>query len=64
MAQSETNRTVTASGKTGETCTTSGPYKSNTTPSVTIFVKKGEKFPAAPSTSSSQGQNATWTMVS
>ena len=65
MFDTQSQTDVTATGKTGDTCSASGPYKCNTTPSVTIFVKKGDPFPTAPSsTAITQGQNATWTMVS
>ncbi len=55
--------TVTASGKTGTVCQKSGPYKCTTTPSVTIFVSKGDKFPNGPKTGSTTGQATTWVMV-
>jgi len=64
MIDTQSQTTVTASGKTGDTCSATGPYKCSTTPSVTVLVKKGEKFPAGPSTTSIQGQATTWTMVS
>jgi hypothetical protein len=59
MAQTETNRTITAGGKSGAT----GPYNCNTSPTVTVVVKKGGKFPNAPSETSTQDQIATWTLV-
>ena len=65
MFDTQSQTTVTASGNTGDTCSASGPYKCNTNPSVTIFVKKGDTFPSGPpSNAITQGQNATWTMVS
>jgi hypothetical protein len=64
MAKIDSQTTVTASGQTSGTCSVSGPYKSSTTPSVTIFVKKGQPFPLAPASGSTTGQTATWTMVS
>lgn len=64
MIQAQTTQTaVTSSGRTGDTCQKSGPYKCSTTPVVTVYVKKGSKFPSAPKTGSSTGQSATWTMV-
>ena len=63
MLQTQTQTAVTASGRTGQTCQKSGPYKCNTTPVVTVFVKKGSKFPVAPKPGSNAGQIATWTMV-
>jgi hypothetical protein len=49
---------------TNEVCSQTGPYKSSSTPSVVVFVKKGEKFPNAPTSTSSTGQPTTWTLVS
>jgi len=63
MAIVDTQTTVEASGQTNGACSTSGPYKSSTTPSVTIFMKKGEPFPLAPKSGSTTGQPATWTLV-
>lgn len=49
---------VTASGQTGGTCQTSGPYKSGGSNSVTVFLKKGQRFPAGV-----DGRATTWTMT-
>lgn len=48
-----------ASGNTGATCQNSGPYKSGRNAKITVFVKKGQKFPA-----DSDGAATTWTLVS
>ncbi len=65
MFQSTTQSatTLTASGFTGATCQKSGPYKCSTSPQVTMYVAKGQKFPKGPKTGSTTGQNTTWTMV-
>lgn len=52
-------RNVTASGKTGALCSTSGPYKSGGTTPVVVYYKKGDKFSVDPV----NGQGTTWTMV-
>jgi hypothetical protein len=64
MIETQTQTPVTASGRTGETCTVSGPYRCSTSPVVVIFIKNGDKFPNGPSSTSSQGQTTTWTVVS
>jgi hypothetical protein len=66
MAQErqESQELVTSNVATNDTCSQSGPYRSNTTPIAIVFVKKGEKFPNAPSSTLSSGQPATWTLVS
>lgn len=56
MLQTTTNKT--ASGRTGGTCPTSGPYKSGRNAGVTVFIKKGAKFPA-----DSDGAATTWTLI-
>jgi hypothetical protein len=63
MIDIQTQPPVTASGQTGSACTVSGPYKCSTSPVVVIFIKKGDIFPRGPSSTSSQGQNTTWTIV-
>jgi hypothetical protein len=55
--------TLTASGKTGTDCTISGPYRCSTSPVVTVFIKKGDKFPPGPTSNSTKGQITTWTLV-
>lgn len=50
--------TVTASGKTGGTCQTSGPYKPSRHTTIVVFFKKGQKFPADPV----DGNSTTWSM--
>jgi hypothetical protein len=66
MAQErqEAQELVISNVATNDVCNQSGPYKSSSTPSVIVFVKKGERFPNAPSPTSSSGQPATWTLVS
>ena len=49
---------VTATGQTGGTCQKSGPYKSSRNAKITVFVKKGARFPA-----DSDGAATTWTLV-
>ena len=49
---------VTASGKTGSTCSRSGPYYCSGTTPIIVFVKSGERFPADPT-----GRTVNWTMV-
>ena len=63
QTSSTTFTTFTIGGKTGETCQRSGPYKCTTTPVVTIFIRKGTKFPVGPTSNSTKGQNTTWNMV-
>lgn len=53
-----TATTVTASGSTGGTCQTSGPYKSQRHTAVVVFFKKGQKFTADPI----DGRSTTWLM--
>jgi putative NADH-flavin reductase len=48
---------ITATGRTGSTCTQSGPYRSNRGAKVVIFVKQGDKFPT-----DADGASTTWTM--
>ena len=54
---SETARPIAASGATGTTCGTSGPYRSSRNARVIVFVKKGNKFPA-----DTDGAATTWTL--
>lgn len=54
---SETARPIAASGATGTTCTTPGPYRSSRNARVIVFVKKGSKFPA-----DTDGAATTWTL--
>jgi hypothetical protein len=54
---------VSASGTTGTICQKSGPYKCTTTPQVTMFIKKGQKFPGGPVSGSTKTQKTTWNMV-
>ena len=50
---------VKASVATGSVCNNSGPYRSSRGSRVTVFVKKGDRFPA-----DTDGQSTTWSMVS
>jgi hypothetical protein len=50
--------TITASGKTGATCSQSGPYRSPRNAKVTVFVKAGQRFPA-----DTDGASTTWTLI-
>ena len=54
---SETARPVGASGFTGTTCRATGPYRSARNAKVTIFLKKGDKFPV-----DTDGAKTTWTV--
>jgi hypothetical protein len=56
MIQTTTN--VSATGKTGGTCQQSGPYRSGRNAKVTVFVKKGARFPA-----DTDGAATTWALV-
>jgi len=55
---SDTSSSVVASGKTGATCQKSGPYQSSRNAKVTVFIKRGQRFP-----SDSDGASTTWTLV-
>jgi hypothetical protein len=65
MAQErqESQDLVMSNLATNEVCTQSGPYVSSSTPPVIVFIKKGEKFPNAPTTATATGQPATWTLI-
>lgn len=54
---SETARALTASGTTGATCATTGPYRSTRNAKVVVFVKKGDRFPV-----DTDGASTTWTL--
>jgi hypothetical protein len=59
MIQSSTTYTTfSTSAKTGTICQRTGPYKNNTSPVVTIMMKKGAKFPT-----DTKGKICTWTIV-
>jgi hypothetical protein len=55
---SETARPIGASGASGSTCQTAGPYRSARNARVIIFLKKGDRFPV-----DSDGQSTTWTLA-
>jgi hypothetical protein len=57
------NATLAASGRTGDICQSTGPYRCSTSPEVIVSVKKGASFPLAPQTGSTTGQSTTWTFV-
>jgi len=59
VAQTISAQAVKATGKTGEVCQTSGPYYSGRNAKVTVFFKKGQRFP-----SDTDGTATTWTLVS
>ena len=46
------------SGKTGEMCQTSGPYRSSRNAKITVFIRKGQLFPP-----DSDGSATTWTLA-
>ena len=49
---------ISATGKTGETCTVSGPYKSTRNPSIVVFFKKTDRFSVDPV----DGRSTTWNL--
>ena len=49
---------VSASGKTGELCKVSGPYKSSRNTSIVVFYKQGDKFSNDPV----DGRATTWVL--
>ena len=49
---------VVASGTTGTTCQKSGPYRSSRNARVTVFFKRGQRFP-----SDTDGASTNWTIV-
>lgn len=49
---------INASGRTGATCTVSGPYKSSRNASVVVYFKRGDRFTADPV----DGRDTTWTL--
>ena len=55
----ETGTTVSASGRTSQTCREAGPYRSSRNARVTVFLKAGDRFPA-----DTDGAQTTWTMGS
>jgi hypothetical protein len=57
------NTTVTASGRTGEICQKTGPYKCSTSPVVIVPIKKGDTFPPGPQAGSTTGVPTTWSFV-
>jgi hypothetical protein len=59
----ESQEVAIANVATNEACTQSGPYKSGGTPSVIVFIKKGEKFPNGPTSTAATGQPTTWTLI-
>lgn len=54
-----TATTLSGSGSTGSTCSTSGPYRTGRSPYITVFVVKGQKFPAHPV----DGRSTSWGMT-
>lgn len=50
--------TISASGKTGTTCSVTGPYRSSRNAKVVIFLKAGTKFPT-----DTDGASTTWALV-
>lgn len=55
----ETASTVSASGRTTQTCREAGPYRSSRNAQVIVFLKAGDRFPV-----DSDGAQTTWTMGS
>jgi len=53
---SETTATVT--GKTGETCNVSGPYRSQGPSGAVVFIKEGDEFPP-----DVDGSATVWTLL-
>lgn len=52
------SESATVTGKTGETCTVSGPYRSHGPSEAIVFIKEGDAFP-----SDVDGSNTEWTLV-
>jgi hypothetical protein len=50
--------TFSVTGTTGGTVQRSGPYKCRSTPQVTVFCKKGSKFPK-----DAKGKSTTWDLL-
>jgi hypothetical protein len=59
-----TATSITATGTTGSTCSTPGPYKCTSHATTIVFFAKGQKFSACPNANSASGHNTTWRMVS
>jgi hypothetical protein len=55
----ETATAISAQGRTGATCSQSGPYRSNRNARVVIFVRQGSAFPT-----DADGATTTWVLVS
>lgn len=53
----ETAATVSATGRTSQTCREAGPYRSSRNSQVVVFLKVGDRFPA-----DTDGAQTTWTM--
>jgi hypothetical protein len=53
----QTAKPVEASGTTGTTCQTPGPYRSSRNAKVVVFLRAGDKFPV-----DSDGAKTTWTL--
>jgi hypothetical protein len=49
---------ISASGKTGELCRVSGPYRSSRNTSIVVYFKRGDKFTADPV----DGRATSWVM--
>lgn len=53
-----TATTLSASGKTGGTCSSSGPYRTGRSPYIVVFFRKGQTFTAHPA----DGRSTSWGM--
>jgi hypothetical protein len=49
---------ISSSGRTGATCTVTGPYRSSRNARVVIFLKAGTRFPT-----DTDGAATTWSLV-
>ena len=58
--KSATAVNMSVTGQTGGTCQASGPYRPSRNPSIVVFFKQGDKFPADPV----DGRPTVWTMAS
>ena len=58
--KSATAVNMSATGQTGGICREAGPYRPSRNPSIVVFFKQGDKFPADPV----DGRATTWTMLS
>lgn len=49
---------ILASGKTGETCRQTGPYRSESRVRLVVFFRRGDRFP-----NDAEGRATSWTLL-